>query len=145
VPRLSNLGHSLRSLYEQITVIMKNLILAVIEDKCPYCTKGKVFEKRKHFLASPKMNCNCPACGKDLIGEPGYFFGAMYVSYAIAVAIGIATFIVASYIFNITSLNSLIALVIGMIVIAGFKNFKISRILWLKLFPPGEGTNFYRK
>lgn len=33
------------------------------------------------------MNETCPACGVKFEREPGYFVGAMYVSYAIAVPI----------------------------------------------------------
>lgn len=33
------------------------------------------------------MNPTCPSCGLKFEREPGYFTGAMYVSYAIAVPI----------------------------------------------------------
>jgi hypothetical protein len=33
-----------------------------------------------------RMNRNCPVCGIAFEREPGYFLGAMYFSYAMAVA-----------------------------------------------------------
>ena len=33
------------------------------------------------------MNDRCPACGLHFNREPGYFLGAMYISYALALAL----------------------------------------------------------
>ena len=41
-------------------------------------------------MAMPK---NCPVCGQPTEKEPGFYYGTGYVSYAIGVAISIATFI----------------------------------------------------
>lgn len=30
------------------------------------------------------MNSHCPQCGADLEPEPGFYFGAMFISYAIS-------------------------------------------------------------
>jgi uncharacterized protein (DUF983 family) len=52
----------------------------ILRKRCPRCGHGKVFERLW------KMNGNCPACGLDFYrGDPGYFTGAMYVSYAMAI------------------------------------------------------------
>ena len=32
-----------------------------------------------------EMNRHCPKCGADLEPEPGFYFGAMFISYAITV------------------------------------------------------------
>ena len=124
---------------------MKNLLTNIWKEHCPFCGKGQVFQPKKHLFEVPKVHPNCPACGRDLIGEPGYFFGAMYVSYAIAVAIGIAIFFISKLLLNIESLDVIIGLIIAAIALTAYKNFKISRILWLTIFPPGEGTNFTKE
>jgi uncharacterized protein (DUF983 family) len=55
-------------------------LLGSLKKRCPRCRRGRVF----HSLW--KMNENCPDCGLDFDrGDPGYFTGAMYVSYAIAI------------------------------------------------------------
>ena len=45
------------------------------------------------------MNANCPACNQHYEPEPGFYWGAMYISYAfsvaIVVAVGIAVFVLA--------------------------------------------------
>jgi len=53
--------------------------------RCPRCHHGKVF---KGLIS---MYRHCPVCGLTYEREPGYFLGAMYISYAFAtVIIGIA-------------------------------------------------------
>jgi uncharacterized protein (DUF983 family) len=46
---------------------------------CPRCRRGRIFRGR--FAMAPE----CPACGFRFEREAGYFVGAMYVSYALAV------------------------------------------------------------
>jgi uncharacterized protein (DUF983 family) len=52
----------------------------ILRKRCPRCRSGQVYR------ALWKMNANCPVCGLVFgRGDPGYFTGAMYVSYAIAI------------------------------------------------------------
>ena len=39
-----------------------------------------------HYWGFPKMHDRCPACGLHFNREPGYFLGAMYVSYGLGLA-----------------------------------------------------------
>jgi uncharacterized protein (DUF983 family) len=54
-------------------------ISAVLGQRCPRCLRGKMFR------GSFAMNEACPACGLTFEREPGYFMGAMYFSYPLAV------------------------------------------------------------
>jgi hypothetical protein len=122
---------------------MKNLLVNIVKEKCPFCNNGDVFEKRQ-FLGLPKMHAHCPNCKRDFTGEPGYYFGAMYISYGLAVGSGILLFLVCNFLLNLRSTNTLIAIIATFIAATSFKNFKISRIIWLKIFPPGANTNFQK-
>ncbi len=123
---------------------MGNLISTILKEKCPFCEKGNVF-KKVSFLHLPEMNEQCPVCKRDFTGEPGYYFGAMYVSYGIAVITAISAFLICRFIFGIKSVNITIASCIISIILISFKNFRWSRIIWLKIFPPGANTNFSNK
>src|SRR5438045_6134383 len=72
-----------------------SLINALWKGKCPRCRKGNVFTyssgKLFRFAA---MNSTCPHCNASLIPEPGFYFGAMFVSYAINVGIFVACWLV---------------------------------------------------
>lgn len=54
--------------------------------RCPRCRVGKIFH-HSIFLGFPKMHESCSVCHLLYEREPGYFLGAMYVSYALAVPV----------------------------------------------------------
>ncbi len=54
---------------------------AIRHQRCPKCKTGPVFNGR--FA----MNSKCPNCGLMFEREPGYFLGALYISYAVSVLI----------------------------------------------------------
>jgi uncharacterized protein (DUF983 family) len=55
-------------------------IQGILSKRCPRCRRGCVFGSLW------KMNENCPVCGLDFDrGDPGYFTGAMYASYGMAI------------------------------------------------------------
>lgn len=72
-----------------------NLILSVLQNKCPRCRRGKLFvEPNPYRLRSfMKMNENCPVCGQASEPETGFYFGTGYVSYALSIALSVATFV----------------------------------------------------
>ena len=39
------------------------------------------------------MNDTCPVCGQPFCLEPDFYYGTGYVSYALAVAVSVASFI----------------------------------------------------
>jgi uncharacterized protein (DUF983 family) len=54
---------------------------AILLQRCPNCFRGRVFS------GAVQMNETCPVCGVRFGREPGYFFGAMYVSYPLAAVV----------------------------------------------------------
>lgn len=62
---------------------------AIMHQRCPRCRRGLVFRRG---LAMYNL---CPACGMKFEREPGYFIGAMYISYAFAAFyLGVVSFLV---------------------------------------------------
>ena len=57
---------------------------AILHARCPRCRVGGIF-KRFRLLGLPAMQEHCPVCGLRFEREQGYFLGAMYFSYALAV------------------------------------------------------------
>jgi len=118
---------------EKIPVMKKAVQIAQM--KCPNCGKGHVFYKSKvPFFGAPKMRETCEVCHYKFDREPGYFLGAMYVSYALAVAEGIGAFLLAYFLFSLPAL-ALAFVTTGVIVIFSMWNFKMSRIIWMNIFP----------
>ncbi len=64
--------------------------------KCPRCRVGKVFIGATYAIKIQKMNETCPFCSLKFEREPGYFYVAMFVSYALNVAQMITVSVVAN-------------------------------------------------
>lgn len=113
----------------------KSRFISVIREKCPHCGKAHVFKKGGSLFKMPEMNEYCESCHYHFDREPGYFLGAMYISYGIAVAAAIATFLVCHFLFPQMP-TVLIPVLIGFVILLiARKNYKISRVLYIHLFP----------
>lgn len=114
-----------------------NSVQKIIREKCPFCGKGDVF-KQGELLEIPVMHEYCDSCDRNLLGEPGNFFGAMYVSYGIAVFLGMLCFLFLYFVLGVSNPWIQISVIVGLIVIAGKKNYKWSRMIWLMIVPPSR-------
>src|SRR5579863_3913428 len=56
----------------------------ILHQRCPRCRVGKIFP-HSIFLRFPKMHEECSVCHLRYQREPGYFLGAMYISYGLGV------------------------------------------------------------
>jgi len=80
------------------------------------------------------MYNHCPACGLNFLPEPGYYYGAMYVSYAFTIAIGVALFVADLVLLpDFNALYYIIALSLVLLLIAPY-TFRTSRAIWLNFF-----------
>jgi uncharacterized protein (DUF983 family) len=61
-------------------------VKSILRQRCPRCHTGTIF-LYSIFRGFPKMHDRCPVCDLKFEREPGYFLGAMYVSYALGVVI----------------------------------------------------------
>lgn len=62
-------------------VAWRQRLAALVRGRCPRCGRGAIFRTRWTTHAV------CPVCGLRFEREAGYFTGAMYVSYALAVPV----------------------------------------------------------
>lgn len=108
----------------------------IVNEKCPNCGKGHIYHKRKSaFSFIPKMRENCEICNYHFEREPGYFMGAMYVSYGLIVLEGIFTFLVLSFLIEGISNIALVLSVLAVVFVLSMRNFRLSRVLWMHIFP----------
>ena len=110
-------------------------IYSIAKGKCPKCHEGDFFKYKFTFNPSKitQLHDNCPNCNLKYMMEPSFFYGAMYVNYGITVALSVATFLVASLVFNLGLLQSFAAIIITLILLAPV-NLRLSRILWINMF-----------
>ena len=58
----------------------------ILRQRCPRCRTGRIF-RYSVFRGFPKMHERCSVCDLKFEREPGYFLGAMYVSYGLGIVI----------------------------------------------------------
>lgn len=112
-----------------------SLLYSVFNNKCPRCNNGD-FYKYKLSLNPKKITAlheNCPNCGFKYMMEPSFFFGAMYVNYALAVALFVAVFIICKLFLGMEILHTFIAIVLVSLLLSPL-TLRLSRIIWINFF-----------
>jgi hypothetical protein len=79
------------------------------------------------------MHRNCPYCGSTLEPEPGFYFGAMFVSYALSVALFITMWLVLYLLWDPSDMMYVIVIGLGAVIFTPI-SFRFSRILYLYWF-----------
>lgn len=108
---------------------------ALLEGRCPRCRKGKIFQyPATRLFKFNIMNRECPVCGLLLEPEPGFYQGAMYVSYAFTlVFITLISFILYFFAGDPSEWVYIGVVIAVMLALVPF-NYRYSRILFLYLF-----------
>lgn len=120
-----------------------NYYWSILTMKCPRCRRGPMFKDAnpykqlslKHIF---DMHDNCPVCNQKYDMETGFWYGTGYVSYALAVAISVATF-VAWYVLIGISINDnrlfwwLGSNIVFLVLIQPWL-MRISRVIYIRFF-----------
>ena len=110
---------------------------AALHAKCPKCRTGNMFENSIYSFKGQKMHSECPHCGFHFEIEPGFFYVAMFVSYAINVAL-MVTVAVGTYILTQSENPWLYApLILLTAFVLSPVNFRYSRVILLYWLTPG--------
>lgn len=113
----------------------KSATSALLACKCPRCREGDMFQTplfTKYYARD--MNSSCSVCNQSFEPEPGYYFGAMYVSYGFSVALTVAVIAVLYNLFNdpdmwVYGLTLVVANVLVLPIM-----FRYSRAIFLHVF-----------
>lgn len=112
--------------------------------QCPQCRESHLFENPNTYSLQ-KLGVNkkvCDRCGADLQPEPGFYFGAAYVSWALTVALWVSVLIVLyildalgwiEFAFLTHPVTFLASGVATSIVLFPYM-FRLSRSMWAHLF-----------
>lgn len=109
-------------------------VSSMLSAKCPQCRKGNLFTHPLYSTKFTQMYEHCEVCGLRFQREPGFFYGAMYISYAMVVALVIVTGFTLYLFLGDPSLTvygvTITVLILGLLPIV----FRYSRILYLYWF-----------
>jgi len=108
---------------------------SILTGTCPRCQNESMYLDKNplHFSKILKMNEKCSYCGLKYQIEPSFFYGAMYVSYGLNVALGIASFIVSYLIFNSSIEVAFISIIVSNVVLFPFV-LRWSRNIYINMF-----------
>jgi uncharacterized protein (DUF983 family) len=118
----------------------RSALAGILTMRCPKCREGKMFpEGTLYTTRFMKMNDRCACCGQSFMPEPGYYFGAMFVSYAINAAFFIAVwlgmYLLMDEITIAAMIIALLVIVLGLLPVT----FRLSRVLWIYIFIRYQG------
>jgi uncharacterized protein (DUF983 family) len=108
---------------------------SILTGTCPRCQNESMYLDKNplHFSKILKMNEKCSHCGLKYQIEPSFFYGAMYVSYGLNVALSIAAFIVSYVIFKSSIKVSFISIFITNVVLFPFV-LRWARNIYINMF-----------
>ena len=116
---------------------------SILTMKCPRCRRGNMFKdpnpykglSLKHIFQMPE---NCPVCNQKYNLEPGFWYGTAYVSYALAVALSVSTFVAWVVLIGISFRDNRIFywLIVNSILLVVLQPWlmRLSRVIYIRFF-----------
>ncbi len=120
-------------------------LYSIFAMKCPRCHEGDVFETHNPYKKMTAIKETCSHCGLRYEKEMGFFYGAMYVSYMLNIALFV-TSVVAYFILldQYISGTLLMVIYVSLTVVLMPVYYRLSRTIWLNFFnsyaPEKRGT-----
>jgi uncharacterized protein (DUF983 family) len=117
-----------------------NYFLSVLQNKCPRCRHGKLFEGGTSWRLGKnlKMHKNCPVCGQPTEIEVGFYYGTGYVSYGLTVLLSLASFLAwyATIGMSVDDNRFFYWLIFNAVVLIVLQPYlmRLSRTFWLSFF-----------
>jgi uncharacterized protein (DUF983 family) len=110
-------------------------LYSICTGTCPVCQNESMYTSPNLYNPSKtqEMRERCSHCDTKYKIEPSFFYGSMYVSYGVGVAIAMATFVLGYFVFNLSRWN--IFLIITFISIVSIPIvIRLSRNIWINMF-----------
>lgn len=110
-------------------------IYSILTGYCPVCHEESMYIESNPYKLNKvfQMHERCSNCGTKYKIEPSFFYGAMYVSYAVGIAFSVAAFIIAHIFLNASLLASFFAIV-GTLIFFMPVIMRLSRNIWINFF-----------
>ena len=112
-----------------------NKIYSILTGTCPKCHEESMYKDKNPYNLGNifKMQERCSQCGTKYKIEPSFFYGAMYVSYAVGIAFAVAAFVIAFLILEASLKLTFVAIVVTLVLFLPFI-IRVSRNIWINIF-----------
>lgn len=120
-----------------------NYYWSILTMKCPRCRRGRMFKEGalyKSLTLSHIFNMydNCPECGQKYDMEQGFWYGTGYVSYALAVAVSVTTFVAWLVLIGVSTDDNRIFWWLGLntvlLIVTQPWLMRLSRVIYMRFF-----------
>lgn len=110
-------------------------LYSILTGTCPKCQQESMYKtKNPYYLPDVlKINEECSHCHTKYRIEPSFFYGSMYVSYAVGIAFGVAAFVISYLFLGSTLKTAFIAIVVTLVVFYPII-MRLSRNIWINFF-----------
>ncbi len=121
-------------------------LYSILTGSCPNCHNESMFISKNPYKLNQlfDMHKTCSHCGTTYQIEPSFFYGAMYVSYAMGVALGIIVFLITKFIFDTSLKTSFLAILSTLIILLPVL-IRYSRNIWINIFINFKENKFVNK
>jgi uncharacterized protein (DUF983 family) len=108
---------------------------SILTGSCPKCHEESMYLENNPYKVGKifEMHETCGHCGTRYKMEPSFFYGAMYVSYGLSIAFGVAAFIISNVFLGLGLIHSFIAIVATLIITFPII-LRLSRNIWISMF-----------
>jgi len=107
-------------------------LLSIFRMTCPRCHHGSLFVRPFRWRDPLKMHKHCEVCGQHFEPEPGFYYGAMFISYIFLAFFSLGFTLIAVFAFGL-SVELTFALLIGILAVMFLWNLRFSRSIWIHL------------
>jgi uncharacterized protein (DUF983 family) len=112
-----------------------SFIYSILKFKCPRCHEGDFYISHPYDLKRVgDFHHHCSECGFKYEKEPGFYYGAMYVAYALAVALFVTFWVSFNLFFTNVPIGWQIASIILATIVLAPYIYALSKPIWAKLF-----------
>lgn len=114
---------------------------AILQLNCPRCREGKLFYTPTASFRKPfDMKRRCDVCDLDFMPEPGFYYGAMYVSYMFVGGFSLVFIAILHWGLGWSTKASFMVL-IGIVSLFMVYIYRLSRSFWLGVHVKHRGTS----
>ena len=110
-------------------------LYSILTGTCPKCHEESMFKNKNPYILSEALSMHetCSNCGTKYKIEPSFFYGAMYVSYAVGIAFAVAAFVI-SFVFFKANINTVFASIVVTLIVFLPVIIRLSRNIWINIF-----------
>ncbi|TYA74900.1 DUF983 domain-containing protein [Seonamhaeicola marinus] len=110
-------------------------LYSILTGSCPKCHQESMYSNKNAYNISEtlKLNERCSHCHTKYQIEPSFFYGAMYVSYAVGIAFAVAAFVISNLILG-ANLKVTFISIVGTLVVFMPIIMRLSRNIWINFF-----------